>query len=113
MTHQWRILFRPIIANPSRVKILVQAICVLHNYLRTVNDITYTPPGFTDRSDDNGTVVEGFWRVQNRDSNRLLGTTHNSRNSANNAVVIRENFSHYFMSAAGSVSWQLDYINAR
>ena len=88
MTHQWRSLFKPIIANPSRVKILVQAICVLHNYLRSVNDAIYTPPGFTDRMAADGSVVEGCWWTHTNNANGSELSTHNARNSAIDAIEI-------------------------
>ena len=33
LTQRWRLLMRPIIANRARATSLVQAMCVLHNYL--------------------------------------------------------------------------------
>ena len=57
------LLFRPIVADPEKAAILVRAMCVLHNYLRSVNDSDYTPPGFTDSVEANGDIREGFWRA--------------------------------------------------
>lgn len=112
MTHRWRLLFHPIIAEPAKVTLLVQAICVLHNYLRTVNDETYAPPGYADTITNNGEVVEGFWRAQ-RAAQPAQGLSSTVRNSSDRAMGIRDYFSNYFMSPQGSVSWQLDHINQR
>ena len=48
LTQLWQLLMRPIIANRERATSLVQAMCVLHNYLCTTQDANYIPRGYTD-----------------------------------------------------------------
>ena len=105
-------MFKPIHAEPSKVKILVQAICVLHNFLRTVSDTSYTPAGFTDAVNNEGEIQEGFWR-QTAEGNIHHNMGLGMRNSTVHATMVREYYRDYFMKPAGSVAWQLDHINAR
>lgn len=111
MSHRWRLLFRPIAAPPDKVRLqLVQAMCILHNYLRTANDVSYHPPGFTDEITPDGRILEGYWRP----APLLLSSldTYSSRNSTAQAAHIRQYFAKYF-STIGSVDWQLEHIHAR
>lgn len=114
MTQQWRILFKPIIAEPARAKQLVQAICVLHNFLRSESDTAYTPTGMADILTADGDIVEGFWREGAQAPMLNNGRVSTMRNSYSaDAMRIREYFATYFMSPAGSVEWQDAHINQR
>ena len=42
-----------------KINTLLYIMCVLHNYLRSVNDGDYTPPRFTDSVEPNGDIREG------------------------------------------------------
>lgn len=109
LSHRWRLLFRPIIAPPEKVKLIIQAVCVLHNYLQCANDSTYNPPGFTDTIGEDGEIIQGFWRTMPLHES-LAPTT--SRNATARSLHIREYFSNY-LSTNGAVGWQLGHINAR
>ncbi|XP_046849411.1 protein ALP1-like [Xenia sp. Carnegie-2017] len=111
MSHRWRILFKPIIAEPSKAISLVKAICVLHNFLRVKNDLNYTPPGFLDSVNEAGNITEGFWRTNA--PNQTSTTGYNSRSATQQASQIREKLCTYFISSEGSVGWQWKHINRR
>ena len=61
---RWRVLRRPIIANPDKVRLYVQAAVALHNYLRTTESSVYCPPGYTDGEDGSGNEIDGRWRQE-------------------------------------------------
>ena len=52
---------RPIIANRARATSLVHAVCVLHNYLCTIRDVNYIPPGYADCVGRGGELRNGLW----------------------------------------------------
>lgn len=62
-TQRWRILFKPIIADASKAMNLVRTACVLHNFLRKVDDQIYYPPGYADQVSQDGNIGLGFWRA--------------------------------------------------
>ena len=110
LSQRWRLLFRPIIAEPDKVSILVKAMCVLHNLLRASKDTSYCPPGFTDSVGANGYLSEGVWRTLPVSPLEGLTTTSRSINIA--AVQVRERLREYF-AGNGSVDWQMRVINRR
>ena len=108
LSQRWRILFRMQIVSHEKAVTVVRGLCVLHSYLRTVQDSTYVPPGYTDTPAANGNVVEGFWRT---DARRLSANENASRSANLDGLQIRELFCKYFSSEIGSVPWQLGVIN--
>ena len=96
--------------EPHRAKLLVQAICVLHNFLQYEKDPTYNPPGMADVVVADDGAVEGFWRTETPDVANASSSAHNCSIAA---VNVREDFARYFMTPAGSVQWQMDHINQR
>jgi len=110
LVQRWRILLRPIAAEPKKCTLLVKAMCVLHNYLSVKRDPTYAPNGFADTTGPNGEVREGFWRCNAVPP--LTGLELTSRSMSAAAIEVRERLRHYFMSH-GNLNWQLDYINRR
>ena len=110
LTQRWRLLLRPVVADAEKCTVLVKAMCVLHNYLRTVNDVNYTPLGYVDHTTPAGEIREGFWRQQAVPPLQGLGVTARSATTA--AMTIRNRFAEYF-SGAGALDWQLDHINRR
>ena len=58
---RWRLLHTTIIAEPEKAAKLVKAMCVLHNYLRTNEDLPYAPSGFCDAVQPNGAIRDGSW----------------------------------------------------
>lgn len=111
LANRWRLLFTTIIGSPKNVTLIIKAICVLHNFLRTEEDSTYHPIGYSDRVRD-GRIIEGFWRSSaNSDSLHSVGASV-SHNYSLTANQVREYFTTYFIEA-GAVSWQEEYVNAR
>lgn len=109
LAQRWRLFSRTIVAEPEKVALLVKAICVLHNMLRTIGNQSYTSPGFADAIAD-GHLCNDFWcrqsSVQQESAVRLAAT-----NSTNEAISIRKHFTRYFVSDHGSIEWQWAHIN--
>lgn len=110
MSARWRIFRRPIVASLSTVDSIVKSCVVLHNWLRDADlnvlpaQRRYIPVGFIDVEDRYGNVETGQWR--NEESSALRGFAPNaSRNSANDAKMIRQMYTDYFMKE-GYVPWQ-------
>ncbi|XP_044741064.1 protein ALP1-like [Chrysoperla carnea] len=104
LVSQWRILKKPIESTVENAVKIVQAVVVLHNWLRkSDNDNTYIPSEMVDNDGPNG-FVPGLWR-KNSDSaledNKAYGNNFSSRI----ATQIREEFCVYFNSE-GAVHWQ-------
>lgn len=95
---RFRLLRTTIELNEENVKLSVLAICVLHNWLMSVD------PNDTDVIDEpsqNG--------IQSRTQDRANAIS-NERNSSNEAKIVRENFKKYFNSSEGEVAWQNDMV---
>ena len=99
-----------IVGKPETVELIIQATVVLHNYLRTVHDQTYTPPGYADTLLPDGTIVDGAWRRDPLAQEGLQPTTR--RNATLEANRIRTQLTRYFC-GPGSVDWQLAHIHSR
>lgn len=70
----------------------------------------YSPPNFTDIETEQGEVIAGEWRSQlgdNRPKSIGSGGAHRATKSA---YDMRDTLSEYFMTAAGGVPWQYDYV---
>ena len=109
LSHRWRLLFRSIIAEPSKAVKLVKAMCVLHNFLRIRQDQHYSPPGIADAVEVDGQVQEGFWRSSQLS---ILGQEgYSSRSATQEGHNIRKHLVKYF-SNEGIVPWQVAHIHA-
>lgn len=113
---RWRILRRPISAGPEVVDKLVLAAMCLHNFLKAKNDETapqqqiYCPPQFVDREIERE-VIEGEWReLSGNDHLRPIGKC-GAHRSTREAYSMRDTLSSYFMTTAGEVPWQYEYIH--
>ena len=84
---RWRILRRPIIAQPEKAKLYIQASIALHNFLRTVESSVYCPPGFIDSEDGTGNVLDGRWRADVEGSSGMLAISHTGSNRYVNNVT--------------------------
>ena len=79
LSTKFRVFRRPIIAKPSKVTKVVQAACVLHNYLKITEALLppsskyYCPSGYIDQEDRQGNVIPGNWRSEG--DNRLQSVT--------------------------------------
>ncbi len=63
----------------------------------------YLPSAFADAEDENHNVVPGAWR---KDRELPSVPVSNARNATTAAQKNRDNLKAYFLSPAGSVSWQ-------
>lgn len=96
--------------QPEKAVNQVKAMTVLHNFLRSANDMSYTPPGLADVVNPDGSITEGFWR---RSSNQLTSGTHRNRSRTTDAGDVRDRLVEYFNSDRGAVAWQNTHINRR
>ena len=115
---RWRIFHRVINAKPDHVDSIIKATVCLHNFLR-LSEIdaaqkTYCPQIFLDR-EINGKVEEGEWR-RNIPENGALQCLRNyqlrlgARNAASEALEVREELVNYFMTPAGAITGQVEYV---
>lgn len=111
---RWRIFRRPICAGPEVVDKFVLATMCLHNFIK--NDETapqqqrYCPPQFADREIDRQ-IIEGEWReLPGNDHLRPIEKCGVHR-TTREAYSMRDTLSSYFMTAAGKVPWQYEYIH--
>lgn len=98
-------------ADKEKATMIVKAMCVLHNYLRTACDTIYTPAGYCDYMTADGELADGSWRTEaNQHLEGIAPTT--ARNASQNAIDIRDYFQAYF-NGVGSVPWQLRHVRMR
>lgn len=93
---------------PERAEAVILACCVLHNYLRMEDTQGYTPPGFTDSVDPEGTIIDGSWRQA--DAGLLHVPRTSQRNPSASATDVRQQFIQY-LSNAGRLEWQERHVN--
>lgn len=111
---RWRIFRRSICAGPDVADRLVLAAMCLHNFLKTKNDEKapleqrYCYPQFVDRETE-GDLIEGEWRQQLQDNIRPMGNA-GAHRATGEAYAMRDTLSSYFMTTAGAVPWQYEYI---
>ena len=113
MSSKFRVFLKPIALQPDKVESVVLSCVYLHNYLRrnSVSRNNYTPPGSLDHCDADGNFIEGSWRNEINEMNRLLNLNNVPRKGSANVHKIRDEFCNYFNSPQGKVSWQYDAIN--
>ena len=57
---------------PKNVEGVTLVSCVLHNFLRKKLPVCYNSPGMFDKEDaDTGMVIEGNWRLEMNENNRV------------------------------------------
>ncbi|CAL1671900.1 unnamed protein product [Lasius platythorax] len=111
MSVRWRIFRRPIVALLSTVDSIVKSCVVLHNWLRDADlnvlpgQRRYVPVGFIDVEDRYGNVETGQWRNEEPSGALRDFAPNASRISANDAKIIRNIYTDYFMKE-GHVLWQ-------
>ncbi|XP_067212636.1 uncharacterized protein [Linepithema humile] len=115
-TARWRIFLRSICASPDVADRLVLAAICLHNFLKTKNDEKvplqqrYCHPQFTDRETEEGDLIEGEWRQQTQIDQIRPMRNAGAHRATREAYTMRDTLSSYFMTAAGEVPWQYEYI---
>uniref|UniRef100_A0A6P7GR81 Protein ALP1-like n=1 Tax=Diabrotica virgifera virgifera TaxID=50390 RepID=A0A6P7GR81_DIAVI len=110
----FRCLRKPLLLEPEKASKIVLACIYLHNFLRnsTTSKRSYTPPGTFDSEDkDTGEVLPGHWRLNNTNKSEtsFLPLSKIARKPTSDAQTIRNEFSDYFTSNEGKLSWQEDY----
>lgn len=91
---KWRILARPINANPKNVVKIVKATLVLHNMIK-MHDGTYCPEDYVDHL-KNGVMVEGLWRKEVQPFDRIRSAT--GFNASRDAFALRNILKDYLLS---------------
>lgn len=111
LSTRWRIFHKPIKATVANTENYTLACLSLHNYLRQTDNAMYTPSGFIDSENKDGTIKEGEWRSTNNEDSALrrINPVRGSR-YPKNAIEVRESLKEYVNSESGSVPWQTDYI---
>lgn len=108
LCNRWRCLRVPFLLSPEKVKVIVLAILVLHNWLRA--DISskhvYCLPAIMDQEDlHTGQFIPGTWRDDTHRESFLDLEVSLSRNSTRVAKEMREEFTSWFNNE-GDVTWQ-------
>ena len=86
------------------------ACCLLHNLLRTLSAVSYTPVGYTDETLEDGNIVEGQWRDEEVSPFVQPLQPTRSRHATLEAETIRNTFREYFV-GRGQVPWQWKNTN--
>lgn len=89
LSNKWRILHRPLDIHIDFCDIIVKACCILHNYVRCKDGITFIDTAYECPLDSVST---------NPTERTLL------------AANIRKYFLSYFISPQGAIPWQYDKI---
>ena len=105
MAVKWRILLRPIEAEPETTVRIVLAICALHNYV--IDEVT-TRDGPTAQADSGiGNDDNGWWRQQGQPM-MPLPPRRNGNRPTQAALDMRQMLLEFF-NGEGAVEWQDDY----
>lgn len=108
----FRVLRKPLLLEPENADKVVLACVHLHNFLRRSesSSSSYTPQGTFDCEDlRTGTIIPGQWRVESMPGETLLHLKRVPKKPSQLAKEVRKEFSAYFKSKEGSVSWQDEY----
>lgn len=115
LSQRWRILRKPINTKVDVAELIVQATVLLHNYLQNseidlpIAERKYCPTGYTDSIDKNSEIHPGVWAEEGS------GLRSVSRVGSNNPSTIakhqRDTLADYFVSPAGALPWQEEYVN--
>ena len=97
LANRWRIFHRHINLNPDNVTTVVKAAVVLHNILTVPTDKVHTE--VVDTAEIFDEAFQDFANVESQ--------------PATAANDVRNYFTDYFTSDAGSVGWQNDYVHAQ
>lgn len=116
LTARWGIFSRPISASVKTAEAITKAAVCLHNFLRLTNSAVYCPIGFADSEDGTGRIKPGEWhsvvRRTGSDAMTNMPPLRGRRNS-NPAVQVQNALMSYFISDAGSLPWQWEYVRSR
>ena len=108
LCNRWRCLRVPFLLDPVKVREVVLAVLVLHNWLRadTNSKHIYCPPAMIDQDSlETGGVIPGTWRNDTPRDSFLDLESSLSRNSTRVAKEMRQEFTRWFNNE-GDVEWQ-------
>lgn len=105
LANRLRVFLSNIALEPDKVATLTLAALCVHNFLRENASDVYLPSAFADAEDENHYVVPGAWRKE-----LPSVPVSNARNATTAAKTNLNNLKAYFLSLAGSVSWQENMI---
>ena len=110
---RWRIFHGPIRASVETVEAIIQATCVLHNYLRLTDNAFYCPAGFVDSEAGTGEIKPGDWRKLVRGGHAMQNSSNlKGRRLKHTAVDIRNALKDYVNSDTGAVEWQVRHVTS-
>lgn len=114
LSARWRVFRRPICLDLKAVdQIVISTVC-LHNFLKTQDEKCvpekrlYCPSHFIDSELENGKIIGGTWRDEQMQSQQIRPT--NAHRATRNAIEQRDILGDYFVSQAGEIPWQYDYV---
>lgn len=105
LANRWRVFRSTIMINPDKVQKIVLSCVCLHNYLCEVRSDSYT----ADTEDAEHRLIEGTWREDGLGA-KLPLQQGRPCNSSMVAKQIRDKLKSYFVTPAGQVPWQENYI---
>lgn len=108
ITTRFRVLHHAINLNPEKVKYIVLAICVLHNFLRQ-RSASYLSPNTTLDKDNHNNIIDRRVRDEIFDLPQLQHQRITSISTA--AKENRDRYKEYF-NTTGAVEWQEQMLSA-
>lgn len=104
---KWACLKKTLYCGPDRAQKIMAACCMLHNFLIEEKSVVYCPPGYMDKLDDMGNIVEGEWRNRVNENSLFHSSVPASVGRAPDyAKYVRNNLKEYVNSEFGSLPWQ-------
>lgn len=105
LVSRWRVFLGTVESEPDLLTDMIKAAVCLHNFLMT--DTAYCPDEYGDKQCGD-TVREGEWR---HSVTQIGGQTQPAATRpTSSAMAMRDEIADYFMSAAGSLPWQLKVV---
>lgn len=105
LVSRWRAFLGTVTGTPELLTDMVKAAVCLHNFLMA--DRAYCPDGYADEVSGDQ-IQDGSWRSAVTPVGAAAVPTSNRCSLA--AMELRDEISNYFLSAAGSVPWQVKVI---
>ena len=110
LSARWRIFRKPIRADIKKVDLIVKGCVCLHNYLLYVDTASYTPAGYVDNYNDNGTIIHGAWRQEVAEANLNPIAQQGSNNYSLTAKQTRDNWCQLVNKPPYKLSYQDDVV---
>lgn len=112
MSSKFRVLRKPIHFAPHKVKYVALAICALHNFLISTSNYYLCPGSVDSENPITREIVNGEWRNELQPEGTLFPLERGrQRNYSISQKDVRDEFREYFMTTAGEVQWQYQFIS--